>query len=266
MFNLLRGRQAVSFSIPVGIRFRSNFDFYFAAQNCFAFYSALVRIVKIAVKEQGCIFIDRNEFRIIAGSDPLVEIWLVDFYICQFAPVGRRHHDKRFAPFCAAVVKRRLNIHSRAGVAKQDDTALKLAQARLCPPMVEQIAATAALTAPASYVEEVREMYEKRRNTLIKAMQRIPGVRCSMPKGAFYFVADLPVDDAESFALFMLRDFNYEGNTVMFAPAEDFYVTKGLGHSQARFAYVIDEKELEMAAKCLEEGLKAYRKTVMHIE
>lgn len=96
-------------------------------------------------------------------------------------------------------------------------------------------------------------------------MQRIPGVKCSMPKGAFYFVADLPVDDAEKFALFMLRDFNWNGNTVMFAPAEDFYVTKGLGHTEARFAYVINEDELKLAAKCLEEGLKAYRKDVMHV-
>ena len=143
------------------------------------------------------------------------------------------------------------------------ESALKLAQARLCPPMVEQRAATAALTAPAEYVKRVRECYEKRRNTLIRAMQRIPGVRCSMPKGAFYFVADLPVDDAERFALFMLRDFNLEGNTVMFAPAEDFYVSKGLGRTQARFAYVINEEELEMAARCLEAGLKAYRKSVM---
>lgn len=143
------------------------------------------------------------------------------------------------------------------------ESALKLAQARLCPPMVEQRAATAALTAPAEYVERVRECYEKRRNTLIRAMQRIQGVRCSMPKGAFYFVADLPVDDAERFALFMLRDFNLEGNTVMFAPAEDFYVSKGLGRTQARFAYVINEEELEMAARCLEAGLKAYRKSVM---
>ena len=143
------------------------------------------------------------------------------------------------------------------------ESAFKLAQARLCPPMVEQRAATAALTAPAEYVERVRECYEKRRNTLIRAMQRLPGVRCSMPKGAFYFVADLPVDDAERFALFMLRDFNLEGNTVMFAPAEDFYVSKGLGRTQARFAYVINEEELEMAARCLEAGLKAYRKSVM---
>ena len=146
------------------------------------------------------------------------------------------------------------------------DSALKLAQARLCPPVVEQRAAAAALTAPDEYVENVRAEYERRRNVLISHMQRIPGVRCSLPKGAFYFVADLPVDDAERFALFMLRDFSYEGNTVMFAPAEDFYVTKGLGRNQARFAYVLNENELVMAAKCLEAGLKAYRRTVMGLK
>ena len=143
------------------------------------------------------------------------------------------------------------------------DSAMKLAQARLCPPAVEEVAAAAALTAPDDYVEEVRAEYERRRNVLIKLMQRIPGVRCNLPKGAFYFVADLPVDDAEKFALYMLRDFSYEGCTVMFASAEDFYVTPGIGRTQARFSYVLNEEELVMAAKCLEEGLKAYRRDVM---
>ena len=140
------------------------------------------------------------------------------------------------------------------------ESALKLAQARLCPPMVEQVAATAALTAPAEYVENVREMYEKRRNTFIKEMQRIPGVKCSMPKGAFYFVADLPVDDAEKFAIFMLRDFSYDGCTVMIAPAEGFYVTPGLGHNQARIAYVLKEEALARAEELLGLGIAAYNR------
>ena len=124
-------------------------------------------------------------------------------------------------------------------------------------------AAAAALTVRDEYIENVRAEYERRRNVLIKLMQRIPGVRCNLPKGAFYFVADLPVDDAEKFALYMLRDFSYEGCTVMFASAEDFYVTPGIGRTQARFSYVLNEEELVMAAKCLEEGLKAYRRDVM---
>ena len=100
---------------------------------------------------------------------------------------------------------------------------------------------------------------------MISRMQRIPGVRCSLPKGAFYFVVDLPVDDAEKFAIFMLRDFSYQGCTAMIAPAEGFYVTPGLGKQQARIAYVLNENELVMAAECLERGLKEYRRSVMHI-
>ncbi|MBO8435595.1 MAG: pyridoxal phosphate-dependent aminotransferase [Spirochaetes bacterium] len=145
------------------------------------------------------------------------------------------------------------------------ESALKLAQARLCPPAVEQVAAAAALTAPDDYVEKVRAEYERRRNVMISRMQRIPGVRCSLPKGAFYFVVDLPVDDAEKFAIFMLRDFTYEGCTAMFAPAEGFYVTPGLGKNQARIAYVLNEKELLMAAECIERGLKVYREKVMKV-
>ena len=138
--------------------------------------------------------------------------------------------------------------------------AMKLAQARLCPPAVEQVAATAALNAPEEYIQNVRAEYERRRNLLVSGMQEIPGVKVSRPKGAFYFVVDFPVDDAEKFSIFMLRDFNWEGNTVMFAPAEDFYVTKNLGRTQARIAYVLNEDELTKAVKCLEEGLKAYRR------
>lgn len=108
-----------------------------------------------------------------------------------------------------------------------------MAQARLCPPAVEEEAAAAALTAPESYIRATVEEYERRRNTLVKAMQKIEGVRVTMPKGAFYFIADLPVDDAEKFASFMLSDFSYNGCTVMFAPAEGFYwtpATAGVRH------------------------------------
>ena len=84
-------------------------------------------------------------------------------------------------------------------------------------------------------------------------------MKCSLPKGAFYFVAELPIEDAEDFAVFMLKEFSYEGATLMFAPAEDFYVTKGLGRNQIRLAYVLCKEELEKAALCLEKGLEAYK-------
>ena len=145
------------------------------------------------------------------------------------------------------------------------EACMKMAQARLCPPNVEQVAATAALTAPEEYIDNVIAQYNRRRDILVHALQKIEGVRVNMPKGAFYFVADLPVDDAEKFAIYLLKDFSYKNSTVMFAPAEGFYWTDGLGKSQARFAYVLEDKELELAAECLKEGLKAYRRDVMHV-
>ena len=101
--------------------------------------------------------------------------------------------------------------------------------------------------------------YEKRRDFIVKALNSIPGVRCSRPDGAFYLIAKLPVEDAEDFAIFMLRDFNYKGETVMLAPAEGFYESKDLGRDQVRIAYVLNTEDLGKACTCLKEGLKAYK-------
>ena len=140
---------------------------------------------------------------------------------------------------------------------------LKLSQARLCSPTVEQYASLAAFGAPASYLENVKAEYEKRRNFIVKALRSIPGVKCSRPNGAFYLIAQLPVEDAEDFAIFMLRDFNYNGETVMMAPAEGFYESKDLGRDQVRIAYVLNTEDLEKACICLKEGLKAYNKRTL---
>ena len=137
---------------------------------------------------------------------------------------------------------------------------LKLSQARLCSPTVEQYASLAAFGAPASYIENVKAEYEKRRNFIVKALRSIPGVKCSRPNGAFYLIAQLPVEDAEDFAIFMLRDFNYNGETVMMAPAEGFYESKDMGRDQVRIAYVLNTEDLGKACTCLKEGLKAYSK------
>ncbi|MCH3917118.1 MAG: pyridoxal phosphate-dependent aminotransferase [Spirochaetia bacterium] len=145
------------------------------------------------------------------------------------------------------------------------DNALKLAQARLCPPDIEQVAALAALDTDVSYVLEVKEEYRRRRDFLYDGLSKIDGVRCSKPKGAFYMVVQFPVDNAESFATFLLSQFNWQGNTVMIAPAEDFYVTAGIGRTQARLAYVRSTEELACAIKCLEEGLKVYRRDIMGV-
>lgn len=135
---------------------------------------------------------------------------------------------------------------------------LKLSQARLCSPTVEQYASLAAFGAPLAYLENVKAEYEKRRNFIVKALRSIPGVKCSRPNGAFYLIAQLPVEDAEDFAIFMLRDFSYNGETVMLAPAEGFYESKDMGRDQVRIAYVLNTEDLGKACTCLKEGLKAY--------
>lgn len=137
---------------------------------------------------------------------------------------------------------------------------LKLSQARLCPPSVEQYAALAALSAPKSYIEGVQKEYRGRRDCLVECLRKIPGVKCSVPRGAFYLVAELPVENAEDFAMFMLRDFNLNGETVMLAPAEGFYESKDLGMRQVRIAYVLCKESLEKACECLKAGLEAYNR------
>ncbi len=138
---------------------------------------------------------------------------------------------------------------------------LKLSQARLCPPSIEQRAAVAAFGAGDEYIESVRAEYEKRRNFIVNALKKIPGVKCSNPDGAFYLIAELPVENAEDFAIYMLRDFNLNGETVMLAPAEGFYESKDLGRRQVRIAYILNTDDLGRACECLKEGLLQYNKT-----
>ncbi|MBK0383812.1 pyridoxal phosphate-dependent aminotransferase [Pedobacter sp. SD-b] len=137
-------------------------------------------------------------------------------------------------------------------------TALKFAQARLSPGMIEQIAATAAIDTPDSYFEEVNKRYTKRRNTLVEALNKMEGVFCPNPGGAFYVVASLPIDDSDKFCQWMLEKFSHNNQTVMMAPATGFYATDGAGKNQVRMAYVLNREDLKMAMLCLEEGLKAY--------
>lgn len=137
-------------------------------------------------------------------------------------------------------------------------TALKFAQARLSPPTFGQIAGEAALQTPQIYFDEVIAEYVERRNILVDGLNKIPGVFCPKPKGAFYCVAKFPVDDADKFCQWLLEDFSFENQTVMMAPASGFYATKGLGKNEARIAYVLEKSALKNAVKCLEEALKVY--------
>ena len=135
---------------------------------------------------------------------------------------------------------------------------MRYAQARLCSPSYGQIAAEGALDAPASYFKAVRDEYIHRRDVLIDGLQKMPGVIAPRPMGAFYAAAQLPVDDSEKFAKWLLEEFSYNGETVMVAPMAGFYATKGLGRNQIRLAYVLKEEDLKHALVCLEKALETY--------
>jgi len=136
--------------------------------------------------------------------------------------------------------------------------ALKFAQARLSAGMVEQIAGEAAVDTPDEYFEAVNKEYTSRRNTLVTALNNIDGVYCPNPGGAFYVVAQLPIDDADKFCQWILESFSYNNQTVMMAPATGFYSTPGAGINEVRMAYVLNNDDLKKAMICLEEALKAY--------
>jgi len=137
-------------------------------------------------------------------------------------------------------------------------TILKFAQARLSPPTYGQVAGEAALSAPQSYFNEVKEEYLNRRNILVNGLNKIPGVKCPMPKGAFYCIAELPVKNTEHFCQWILEEFSHNNQTVMMAPAAGFYSTDGLGLNQVRLAYVLNQEDLSSALECLKVGLQQY--------
>ena len=135
---------------------------------------------------------------------------------------------------------------------------MKFCQARLSPPLIGQIAAEASLDEPEEYGREVYDEYVERRKCLIDGLNRIPGVYSPIPMGAFYTVAKLPVDDAEKFCSWCLSDFQYEGETVMMAPAAGFYTTPGAGRDEVRLAYVLKKEDLARALFVLRKALEAY--------
>ena len=138
------------------------------------------------------------------------------------------------------------------------DTAMKFAQARLSPPTFGQIAGEEAVNTPESYLVKVLEEYVKRRDIVVESINKMDGCFCPNPGGAFYAVARLPIDDSDKFCQWLLDDFNYEGQTVMLAPATGFYSTPGRGKDEVRISYVLNLGDLKNAMKCMEEGLKVY--------
>jgi aspartate aminotransferase len=137
-------------------------------------------------------------------------------------------------------------------------SALKFAQARLSPPGLGQIIGEAAIDTPLQYFIDVNKEYTARRNYMVEALNKIPGVYCPKPKGAFYTVVKLPVDDADKFAQWLLEDFEYKNQTVMVAPASGFYSTPGSGKNEVRIAYVLKIDDLKNAMITLAEALKVY--------
>ncbi len=138
------------------------------------------------------------------------------------------------------------------------DAAMKFAQARLSPPSFAQILGEAAIDLPADYFDTTKAEYKKRRDTLVKRLNNIPGVFCPNPGGAFYAMAKLPVDDADTFCQWLLESFAYNNATIMLAPASGFYSTPGLGKNEVRLAYVLNTDAINSAMDCLEKALEVY--------
>ena len=137
---------------------------------------------------------------------------------------------------------------------------MKFCQARLSPPLLGQIVAEESIEGTEEYAADVYEEYVERRKCLVDGLNRIEGVYSPIPMGAFYTVASLPVDDADKFCEWCLSDFNYEGETVMMAPASGFYSTPGMGRNEVRIAYVLKKEDLQRALFILEKALEAYNK------
>jgi aspartate aminotransferase len=138
------------------------------------------------------------------------------------------------------------------------DAALKFAQARLSPPTFGQVGAEAAIDTPKEYFDKVKKEYTSRRDFVIEALNKMEGVFCPKPSGAFYCIAQLPIDDSDKFCQWLLESFDYNKETVMLAPATGFYSTPGAGKDEVRIAYVLNKEALANAMKCLEEALKVY--------
>ncbi len=200
------------------------------------------------------------------------DIFLVaDEVYREFAYEGLQHHSilreiglEDHAIVVDSVSKRYSMCGARIGclVSKNRkiiQTALKFAQARLSPPTYAQIASEAALSTPPVYFQEVISEYVKRRDLLLEELHKIPGVVVGKPQGAFYCIVELPIEDADHFAQWLLEHFHKDGQTVMVAPAGGFYATEGEGKNQIRIAYVLEKDLLKKAVDILSDGLKVYQ-------
>jgi len=219
----------------------------------------------------------REEIKQLAAIVKKHDLFLVaDEVYREFAYDGLTHHSvlaendlDEHAIVIDSVSKRYSMCGARIGciVSKNKTfmaTAMKFAQARLSPPTYAQIASEAALDTPESYFTDVIEEYTERRNTLISELKKIEGVKVATPKGAFYCIAQLPVENADNFAQWLLEEFDLNGETIMVAPAAGFYSTPNTGLNQIRIAYVLKKEDLISAANILKTALAEYHeKTIV---
>lgn len=213
----------------------------------------------------------KEEIEKLAGLVTKHDLFLVaDEVYREFAYDGKKHHSilrepglEPYAIVVDSVSKRYSMCGARIGciVSRNKEliqTALKFAQARLSPPTLAQIASEAALDTPEEYFEEVIREYTSRRDLLLKELSRIDGIRIAHPQGAFYCMVELPVEDADHFAQWLLEEFQWDGATVMVAPAAGFYATPGLGKREVRIAYVLEQDLLKKAVQILGRALQQY--------
>ena len=213
----------------------------------------------------------KEELLKVAGLVKKYDLFLfADEVYREFCYDGHEHYSVLNLPGCEnnvvlfdSVSKRYSACGARVGclITRNSEVysiAMRLAQARLSPPSFGQIFAEAAVDTPQEYFDKVQAEYIARRNVIVEGINKIPGCFCPNPKGAFYTVIDLPIDDSDRFCQWLLTDFNYNGETVMLAPATGFYVDPERGRHQARITYCICIEDLKKAIKCLEEALKVY--------
>jgi len=218
----------------------------------------------------GTVYTD-EEMELLADICAKHDLWLVsDEVYREFAYDGLTHHSALLLSgirdrvvVVDSLSKRASLCGARIGnvVCRNPDlmaAILKMGQARLCPPTLGQWAATAYVDVPPAYMESVIAQYTQRRDVVWHALRTTPGVTVHRPEGAFYVCARLPVDDAERFAIWMLSEFDLDGETLIFSPAEGFYVTPGLGRDEARIAYVLESAKMARCMEILTAGLRVY--------
>ncbi len=214
-----------------------------------------------------------DEMKLIGEIAKEHDMWIIaDEVYREFAYDGREVTSFGMLPEYAdrviiidSVSKRFSACGARIGVLVSKNkefmsSVMKIAQGRLCVSTVDQIGAAALFRLPASYYDEVKAEYCGRRDVVYEELMKIPGVVCQKPGGAFYMTAKLPVDNIEDFLMFLLTEFDDNGETVMFAPAEGFYATPGLGKDEMRIAYVLNKEDMRRGVELIRLGIEAYNK------